>query len=45
MKNEKENGKIVLSKELQIKMLNFFMKTSIPRKMREERNKSAIKKN
>lgn len=47
-KNEKE--KIALPKELQIKMLNFFMKTSIPRKMREEReqkqcDKSTIKKN
>ena len=29
--------KIVLPKELQIKMLNFFMKTSIPRKIREEK--------
>ena len=44
MENQKK--KIVLPKELQIKMLNFFMKTSIPRKMREERekDKSTIKK-
>ena len=41
MENEKK--KIVLEKELQVKMLNFFMKTSIPRKMREK-NKSSIKK-
>jgi len=39
---EKEDKKIALPKELQIKMLNFFMKTSIPRKMREK-NKSSIK--
>jgi len=35
-----EEKKITLPKELQIKMLNFFMKTSIPRKMRD---KSTIK--
>lgn len=40
---EKEK-KIALPKELQIKMLNFFMKTSIPRKMRSKRDKSTIKK-
>ncbi|MCL2841862.1 MAG: hypothetical protein FWE28_00110 [Oscillospiraceae bacterium] len=34
MENEK---KITLPKELQIKMLKFFLKTSIPRKMREEK--------
>jgi hypothetical protein len=39
---ENENKKITLPKELQIRMLEFFMKTSIPRKMREE-NKSSIK--
>ena len=39
---EKRNEKITLPKELQIRMLNFFMKTSIPRKMREQ-NKSSIK--
>jgi len=41
---KKENKKIILPKELQIKMLNFFMKTSIPRKM-QEKDKSTIKKN
>ena len=40
---ENENKKITLPKELQIKMLNFFMKTSIARKMREK-DKSTIKK-
>jgi len=39
---EKEDKKITLPKELQIKMLNFFMKTSIPRKIREQ-NKSSVK--
>jgi len=42
MEND-NNKKIVLPKKLQIKMLNFFMKTSIPRKIREQ-NKSSIKK-
>ena len=41
-----ESKKIVLPKELQVQMLNFFMKTSIPKKMREqnEQNKPPIKK-
>ncbi len=39
---EKEQKKIVIPKELQIKMLNFFLKTSIPRK-KKELNKSTIK--
>ena len=34
---EEEKKKIALPKELQIKMLSFFMKTSIPRKMREKK--------
>ncbi|MCL2022828.1 MAG: hypothetical protein FWG82_00465 [Oscillospiraceae bacterium] len=47
---ENQNKKEALPRELQIEMLNFFMKTSIPRKMREERekrnsDKSSIKKN
>jgi len=43
---ENESKKITLPKELQIKMLNFFMRTSIPKKMREkkEHDKSTIKK-
>ena len=43
MGNEKEKEKITLPKELQIRMLEFFLKTSIPRKMREEK-KSSMKK-
>lgn len=38
-----EDKKITLPKELQIQMLRYFMKTSIPRKMREK-DKSSIKK-
>ena len=41
---ENENKKITLPDKLQIQMLNFFMKTSIPRKMREQNNKPPIKK-
>ena len=41
---ENKDKKIVLPKELQIQMLNFFMKTSIPRKMRNKHNKISIKK-
>jgi len=40
---EKEDKKIKLPKELQIKMLDFFMRTSIPRKLREKNDKSSIK--
>jgi len=40
---EDKNKKIKLPEKLQIQMLNFFMKTSIPRKMKEE-NKSPIEK-
>ena len=39
-----EKDKIKLPKELQIKMLEFFIKTSIPRNMRNKHNKSTIKK-
>ena len=39
---ENEKSKITLPKELQIKMLNFFIKTSIPRKKIKE-NKSSNK--
>ena len=42
MEKKSENEKITLPKEVQIKMLSFFMKTSIPRKMREK-DKSSIK--
>jgi hypothetical protein len=30
------NGKITLPKELQVRMLKFFLKTSVPRKKREK---------
>jgi len=40
---EKEPEMITLPKDLQIKMIEFFMKTSIPRKMREKSDKAAIK--
>lgn len=39
---ENEQKKIVLPKELQIKILKFFLETSIPRK-KKEMNKSTIK--
>ena len=44
---ENKDKKIDLPKDLQIRMLQFFMKTSIPRKMKreqEEQKKSSIKK-
>ena len=41
MENEKK--KIILPKKLQVQMMNFFTKTSIPRKMREN-DRSTIKK-
>ena len=34
-----ENGKITLPKELQIQMLKFFLKTSIPRKKIQEQER------
>ena len=41
---EQEKKKIKLPKELQIEMLKFFLKTSIPRIKKEtEKNKSSIK--
>ena len=43
MDNKKDNEKITLPKDVQIRMLKFFMKTSIPRKMRNK-NKSSIDK-
>lgn len=39
---ENEKSKITLPKELQVKMLNFFIKTSVPRKKTKE-DKSSIK--
>jgi hypothetical protein len=39
---ENEEKKIVIPKNLQIEMLNFFLKTSIPRK-KKATNKSTVK--
>ena len=36
MKDVKEQDKIILPKELQIEMMEFFLKTSIPRKKKQE---------
>jgi len=35
-KNEKEQEKIILPKEVQIEMMKFFLRTSIPRKKKQE---------
>ena len=40
MEKDKNSEKITLPKELQIKMLEFFMRTSIPRKMREKNERA-----
>jgi hypothetical protein len=40
MQQEDTKQKIILSDELQESILNFFMKTSIPRKARQERMKN-----
>ena len=37
MENEVQQEKIKLSEELQKKILKFFLRTSIPRKMRQEK--------
>ena len=42
MKTENSQEKIVLPEELQKSMLKFFMKTSIPRKARQEKEKKAL---
>ena len=39
MENKKEQDKIILPKELQVEMMKFFLKTSIPRKKRLEMEK------
>ena len=39
---KEERKKIVLPEELQIEMMKFFLKTSIPRKKREEQEKSRL---
>ena len=40
--NENENKKIVLSEEAQRRLLKFFLKTSIPRKKRQEMEKKTL---
>ena len=42
MDNEQVKTKIVLSEELQKNMMRFFLKTSIPRKAKQERIKKAL---
>ena len=42
MENNELPEKISLSPELQRSILKFFMKTSIPRKAKEERQKKAL---
>jgi len=44
MEIENKQKEIVLSEELQKSMLKFFLKTSIPRKAREEREKALSEK-
>jgi hypothetical protein len=39
---EKEKEKIVLSDRVQKKILGFFLKTSIPRKIKQDRMKKAL---
>ena len=42
MENNEHKEKITLSPELQKSILQFFMKTSMPRKAKEERQKKAL---
>ena len=39
MKEEKEQDKIILPKEVQIEMMKFFLRTSIPRKKKQENSR------
>ena len=41
-KKEKEQDKIILPKEIQVEMMKFFLKTSIPRKKKQELQKSQL---
>jgi len=36
IKDEKEKSKIILPKDVQIEMMKFFLRTSIPKKKRDE---------
>jgi hypothetical protein len=42
---KEEQKKIVLPKEVQIRMMKFFLKTSIPKKKREEQEKTRLSSN
>ena len=42
IQNEKEKTKMKIPKDIQKQMLEFFMKTSIPRKKRERAEKSHV---
>ena len=42
MEQNETKEQIILSPELQRSILGFFMKTSIPRKAKEERDKKAL---
>ncbi|MCL2096064.1 MAG: hypothetical protein FWH10_04085 [Oscillospiraceae bacterium] len=37
-----EQGKIILPKDVQIRMMKFFLRTSIPQKKREEQEKMRL---
>jgi len=39
---QEENGKVTLPKELQKQMIKFFLKTSIPRKKKEQMQQSQL---
>ena len=41
-KNEKEQDKIILPKEVQIEMMKFFLRTSIPRKKRQKQEQAHL---
>jgi len=41
-KNEKEQDKIILPKEIQIEMMKFFLRTSIPRKKKQQQEKALL---
>jgi len=42
MESNEVRNEIILSPEIQKSIMKFFLKTSIPRRAREERNKKAL---
>lgn len=42
---EEENKKLQLPKNLQLQMINFFLKTSIPKSIKEKQNNPLSNKN